>query len=166
MKLSITDGEEEGQNNVVASCSYLEEEFQECSNREGVGLADSVDMSGVDLSMRKKQLGAKEKARRRICDLRFYIARRNRVFQTNLFDEDVFSPCESVERASCQHFAHRNAEVEAADGSSSRQERVGFMNRMIWRSRRGCPPWPRLLGWKECEQTEQGATEVVEEADL
>ena len=38
---------------------------------------------GVDLRTRAKQLGAKEKARRRKCDVRFSIARRNRAFQKN-----------------------------------------------------------------------------------
>ena len=31
---------------VMASCSYLEEKFQECSEREGVGLATSITTLG------------------------------------------------------------------------------------------------------------------------
>ena len=35
LKLSITEGGKEGKSNVTASCSFLEEKFQEFSNREG-----------------------------------------------------------------------------------------------------------------------------------
>ena len=43
LKLSITDGGTEGRSKATASCKYLEERFQECSKREGVGLATSVE---------------------------------------------------------------------------------------------------------------------------
>ena len=38
LKLSITDGGREGTSNVIASCGCVKEKFQECSEREGVGL--------------------------------------------------------------------------------------------------------------------------------
>ena len=38
---------------------------------EGVTLADSVETLGVDLRKREKRLGAKEKARRDKCKVRF-----------------------------------------------------------------------------------------------
>ena len=34
-KLSITEGGNEGKSKVIASCSYLEEKFQECSKAVG-----------------------------------------------------------------------------------------------------------------------------------
>ena len=66
---------------MISSRTCLEEKFLACSKREGVCLATSVETQGVDLTTRMKQLGAKEKARRKNCDVRFSIARRNRVFQ-------------------------------------------------------------------------------------
>ena len=82
-KLSITEGGSERKSKVIASCSYLEEKFQECSKREEAGLATSVETLGVDLRRRTVQPGAKEKARRQKCDLKFSFARRSRVFQLN-----------------------------------------------------------------------------------
>ena len=38
---------------------------------------------GVDLRTITKQLGATEKARRKKCDVRLFIAKKNRVFQKN-----------------------------------------------------------------------------------
>ena len=48
-----------------------------------MGLATSVETSGLDLRTRTHQLEAKEQARRKQCDVRFSIARRNCVFQKN-----------------------------------------------------------------------------------
>ena len=50
--------------------------------RRSVCVATSVE-TPVDLRTRTKQLGAKEKARRKRCDARFSIARRNHAFQKN-----------------------------------------------------------------------------------
>ena len=66
-------------NSVIASCSYLVEKFQECRKREGVGLVTGVETPGVDLGTRTNHLGAKEKARRKTCDVRFSIDKKNRV---------------------------------------------------------------------------------------
>ena len=43
----------------------------------------SVETLGVDLRTRAKQLGAKEKTRKKKCDLRFSVVKRDRVFQKN-----------------------------------------------------------------------------------
>ena len=56
---------------MIASCSYLEEKFQECSHT--VDLATSVETSGVDLRTSTEQFGAKGKARRKKCDLRLIL---------------------------------------------------------------------------------------------
>ena len=67
---------------MIASCSFLEETLRECSKREGVIVAESVETLGVDLRTQTKKLGAKEKARKR-CDVTFSFIRKNRVFQKN-----------------------------------------------------------------------------------
>ena len=36
-KLSITEGRKEGKSEVITSCSYMEEKFQECSGKGGSG---------------------------------------------------------------------------------------------------------------------------------
>ena len=66
---------------MVASCSFLEEELRYCSKEEGVTVADIVEMLGVDLRTRVKRLGAKDKARRKRCNVRFSIIKKNKVFQ-------------------------------------------------------------------------------------
>ena len=45
---------------------------------EGVTTADSVETLGVDLRTRVKRLGAKEKARRKKCKLRFSLIKKNK----------------------------------------------------------------------------------------
>ena len=71
-KLSITEGETEGQ-----------------SRRGGVGFPHSVETFGVDLRITTKQWGAKEKTKRRKCDVRFSIAMRNHVFQKKYMRIDL-----------------------------------------------------------------------------
>ena len=51
------------------------------SREEGVTLADSVDILGVDLRTRVKKLGANGKARRKKCRVRFSLIKKNKVFQ-------------------------------------------------------------------------------------
>ena len=89
LKLSITEGGKEEKSKVIPSCRYLEEKLQDCSKREREGLADSVETFGVDLRKTTKNLGAKGKARRRHCDERSSIARRNRRTITRGLCEEV-----------------------------------------------------------------------------
>ena len=56
---------------MIASCGFLEKELRQFSKEEGVTMADSVGTLGVDLRTRVKRLGAKEKARRKRCKVRF-----------------------------------------------------------------------------------------------
>ena len=56
---------------MIASCGFLEEELRRCSTEEGVTMADSVETLDVDLRTGVKNLGAKEKARRKKCKVRF-----------------------------------------------------------------------------------------------
>ena len=53
-----------------------------CS-KEGVTLADTVETLGVDLRTKVKKLGAKEKARRKKCKVRFSLFKKNEAFQKN-----------------------------------------------------------------------------------
>ena len=83
LKLSVTENGKEGKSKMVASCGFLENELSQFSKEEGVTLADSVETLGVDLRTRVKKLGAKEKARRKKCMLRFSITKKNNAFQKN-----------------------------------------------------------------------------------
>ena len=74
---------EEFKSKLITSCRYLEEELQECSRKEGVTMSESVETLEVDLRTQTKQLGAKEKARRKKCDVGFSLIKNNRVFQKN-----------------------------------------------------------------------------------
>ena len=66
---------------MIASCGFLENELRQFSREEAVTLAESVETLGVDLRTRMKRLGAKEKARRKKCKLRFSIVKKNRAFR-------------------------------------------------------------------------------------
>ena len=81
LKLSTTEGEKEGKNKAVISCRCLEERFHQCSKKEVVVMATSVETIGADLRTRSKQLGAKEQSRRKKCEVKFSIIRTNRIFE-------------------------------------------------------------------------------------
>ena len=51
----MTEDGKEGQSKMIASCGFLENELRQFSKEEGVTLADSVDMLGVDLRTRVKK---------------------------------------------------------------------------------------------------------------
>ena len=65
---------------MIASCGFLEEEVRQCSKE---GVADSVETLGVDLRTSVMYLGAKEKATRRKCKVRFSLFKENKAFQKN-----------------------------------------------------------------------------------
>ena len=83
LKLSVNETGKEGKSKMIASCGFLENELSQFSKEERVTLADSVETLGVDLRKRVKRLGAKEKATRKTCKLRFSIIKKNKVFQKN-----------------------------------------------------------------------------------
>ena len=58
-------------------------ELSQFSKEEGVTLAESVETLGVDLRTRVERLGAKEKARRKKCKVRFSIIKKKKAFQQN-----------------------------------------------------------------------------------
>ena len=129
-KLSITEGGKEGKSKATASCKYLELKFQKCSKKKEVALETNVENLGVDLRMSTKQLGAKEKPRRKKCDVRFSLIRKHRIFQKNYrrtgvrqFAEDGLGPCESVERRSSWRCANGKAQVEGTTGGQQQARR-------------------------------------------
>ena len=66
---------------MTASCGFLEDELRRCSKEEGVTMADSMETLGVDLRTRVKRFGAKEKAKRKKCKVRFSLIKKNEAFQ-------------------------------------------------------------------------------------
>ena len=78
LNLSVTEDGKEGKSKMIASCGFLEDELRQFSGEEGVTMADSVDSLGVDLRTRVNILGAKEKARRQKCWVRFSLIKNNR----------------------------------------------------------------------------------------
>ena len=48
------------------------------NTEDGVTLADSVEPLGVDLRTRENSFGAKEKARRKKCKVRFSLIKKNK----------------------------------------------------------------------------------------
>ena len=84
-------------------------------------MATSVETPGVDLRTRTTQLGAKEKARRKRCEVRFSLIMKNRIFQKSCMRTEVrkllrtgLVPA-SVERPSSWKGAHRKAQVDEAN---------------------------------------------------
>ena len=68
---------------MIASGGFLENELRQFSREEGVTWADSVETLGVDLKTRVNKLGAKEKARRKKCNVRVSIIKKNEAFPKN-----------------------------------------------------------------------------------
>ena len=66
---------------MIASCGFLENESRQFSREENVTLADSVETLDVDLRTRVKRLGAKEKARRKKCKVKFSFIKKNTAFR-------------------------------------------------------------------------------------
>ena len=144
LKLAITEGKGARQS---LPASIWKKGFRNAATKKEVVLATNVETLGVDGRTRTKQLGAKEKARRKKCDVRFPIFKRNGEFQkiygnwSEEVVEDGFGSCDRTGRTSRWLRAFRNADIEEADGSSSRKGGVGFVI-----SLHKFPLWPRLLG--------------------
>ena len=80
--LSVTENGKEGKSKMMASCGFLVSEPTQFI-KEAVTLADCVEPLVVDLRTRVKRLGAKEKATRKKCKVRFSIIKKNKAFQKN-----------------------------------------------------------------------------------
>ena len=87
---------------MIASFGFLEDELREFSREEGVTLADCLETPGVDLRTRVKRLGAKEKARRKKCKVRFSLTKKSKAFQKKLHE----SVCQEVD--TCRYDASKD----------------------------------------------------------
>ena len=79
----------EGMRKMIVSCAYFEDKLRESSEEEGGTMADGVETLGVDLRTRVKRLGAKEKARRKKCSVRFSLIRKNTALQKSFMKVGV-----------------------------------------------------------------------------
>ena len=77
LKLSVTENRKEVKSKMIAPCGFLETELSQFSKEEGVTLADNMETLGVDLRTRVEKLGAKEKARRKKCKVRFSVIKKD-----------------------------------------------------------------------------------------
>ena len=114
---------------MIASCGFLEDELRQCSQEEGVTMADSVETLGVDLRTRVNKLGVKEKVRRKSCKVRFSLIKKEQGFPKELHEggcqkdatcgndasKDVASACS-------RYGSHGKIEIEEANGSGSGQK--------------------------------------------
>ena len=140
LKLLITKRGKDGKSKLVTSCRYLEESFQDWSEKRVV--TTSVESLGVDLGTKTKQLGTKEKTRRKKCEVRFSLTRKNIIFEKSYMRigrgkvaEDRLGPCESVVRPSSWHDAYGVAPVEKTYGSSRKQNgtwELSTMATLVW----------------------------------
>ena len=64
---------------MIASCGFLEKKLRQFSRVEGVTLADSVGTLGVDPRTKVQRLGEKVKARRKKCNVRFSLIKKEKV---------------------------------------------------------------------------------------
>ena len=130
LKLSITQGGKEGKNKVITSCGYLKERFRKCSEK-GVVMATSVETLGLDLRTRTKQVGAKEKARRKQGQEKESLSERFHEDWCEKVAMDALGPCECVGRPGSWNGAYGEAPVEETNGSSRQK-----WNCRIWKLKR------------------------------
>ena len=65
---------------MIVSCGFLEDDLLQCSKEQGVTMADGVETLAVDMEVKVKKLGVKEKARRRKCEVIFSFITKNKAF--------------------------------------------------------------------------------------
>ena len=109
-------------------------------------MTDSVETLGVDLRTRVKNLGAKEKGRRKKCKVRFSLIEKNKVLRKELHEGGVkklfragYAASKNVESACNRDGSCGNDKIKKADGSSSSQAK---------RVRPPCPCSWKHLAWK------------------
>ena len=67
----------------------MDNDLRQFSREEGVALADSLEILGVDLRTKVIRPGAKENARRRKCKVRFSLVTKNKAFQKSYVEVGV-----------------------------------------------------------------------------
>ena len=125
--MSVTENGKEGKSMIIASCGFLENELRQFSKEEGITLVDSVETLGVDLRTSVKRLGAKEKARRKKCNVGFSIIKKNLTFQKNFMKLGVKKLLRAGVMPARTRGAHavgmsptKRFKIEKTDGSCSR----------------------------------------------
>ena len=110
----------------------MEDEVRQCSN-EGVTMANSVETLGVDLRMRVKDLGAKEKREKKEVQSEILANQEERSFPEELHDggdQEVaasgFGASKNVESACSRDGSHGKVKFEETGGSSSKQKEDDF----------------------------------------
>ena len=96
LKLSVTKNGKEGKSKMIPSCGFLETELRQCSKEGGVTMAGSVENAGSRL----ENLGAKEKAKRKKCNVRFSLLKKKKAFQKNYVKVERSKSC--CERVWCR----------------------------------------------------------------
>ena len=129
LKLSVTENGKEGKSKMIASCGFLENELRQFSREEAVTLAESVETLGVDLRTRMKRLGAKEKARRKKCMVRFSLMKKKKAFQKSCIKVGVnklqragMMPTRTWVAQCSGDVSHGEVEYEEANGGCCGQE--------------------------------------------
>ena len=127
---------------------------------QDVTLADSVETLGVDLRTRVKSLGAKEKARRKKCHVRFSIIKKNKALQKNYMKVGVkkllragMVPARTwrvhaVGMSPTERVKLRRQMAAAADKKSTTPLSL-FMEAYALKLVMSYPPWPLSFGQKE-----------------
>ena len=99
--LSITKNGKEGKSNMMTSCRYLEEELRDCSQKEGVTVADSVrnTRSGLENTIQAVRSEGESEQEKVQCEILAH--QENRIFQKKLREdrsektvEDWLGSCE------------------------------------------------------------------------
>ena len=171
LQLSVTENGKEGKSKMIASCGFLENELRQFSREEGVTLADCVEILAVDLRTIVKSLGAKEKARRKKCNVRFSLMKKNKAFHKHYVKVVVKKllragmipartwRAHAVEMSPTERFNLRRQMAAAA--GKVRPLCLCSWKHTAWKWKKSSPPWLLSTGKKECGQ-ENGVTSKKE----
>ena len=125
-------------------------------------MADRVEALGVDLRTRVKRLGAKEKARRKQCKVRFSLIKKNKAFQKSCMKEGSRSCCERVwcqqERGECMQWGwlpRKGKKLTRQMAAAARKKGTTSLSLFhggfsVWRWRKISPLRPPSNGQKGC----------------
>ena len=142
---------------VITSCRYLEERYQESSKKEGVVVAMSVETPGVHLRTRTKQLEARERSRRKKCEV-ILVYQENRVYQKSHMRTGMrklsrtgLVPARAWGGQAVGIALTERLKLRRQMAGCSRSEGIGWKETCLEVGGRiHCPRWPRWLGQKIC----------------
>ena len=93
-------------------------------------MADSADTLGVDLRTRVKSLGAKEKARRKKCKLRFSSIKKKKNYMkvgVKKLLRAAMMPARTWRGACSRNFSHGKVKTEETDGNCNNQKEYNLL---------------------------------------